>query len=70
MRELQRGPVLKLRAIGGLHVVTLAWDFTEGRSNAKACLALRTAPNSFPGGFSWALEFNSSRNVDRSQHSG
>jgi phosphatidylserine/phosphatidylglycerophosphate/cardiolipin synthase-like enzyme len=30
MRELQKGQVLHLRAIGGLHVVTLAWDFAEG----------------------------------------
>jgi phosphatidylserine/phosphatidylglycerophosphate/cardiolipin synthase-like enzyme len=31
MRQLQPGPVLNVRAIGGLHVVTLAWDFAEGQ---------------------------------------
>lgn len=31
MRELVNGPVMKVRAIGGLHVVTLAWDFVEGQ---------------------------------------
>jgi len=34
MRYLVEGNVLKVRAIGGLHVVTLAWDFVEGQ-NAK-----------------------------------
>jgi hypothetical protein len=31
MRHLQTGPVLDVRAIGGLHVVTLAWDFAAGQ---------------------------------------
>jgi hypothetical protein len=31
MRELKEGPVLAARAIGGLHVVTLAWDFARGQ---------------------------------------
>lgn len=31
MRQLQPGPVLAVRAIGGLHVVTLAWDFVHGQ---------------------------------------
>ena len=31
MRQLQPGGVLNVRAIGGLHVVTLAWDFTAGQ---------------------------------------
>jgi phosphatidylserine/phosphatidylglycerophosphate/cardiolipin synthase-like enzyme len=31
MRQLQPGGVLNVRAIGGLHVVTLAWDFTPGQ---------------------------------------
>ena len=31
MRQLQPGPVLVVRAIGGLHVVTLAWDFVSGQ---------------------------------------
>jgi hypothetical protein len=31
MRELKNGEVLAVRAIGGLHVVTLAWDFTPGQ---------------------------------------
>ena len=31
MRRLQPGAVLTVRAIGGLHVVTLAWDFVEGK---------------------------------------
>lgn len=35
MRNLIKGPVLKVRAIGGLHVVTLAWDFVEGQDAKK-----------------------------------
>jgi phosphatidylserine/phosphatidylglycerophosphate/cardiolipin synthase-like enzyme len=31
MRQLQPGSVLNVRAIGGLHVVTLAWDFAAGQ---------------------------------------
>src|SRR6266550_3460112 len=31
MRNLQQGTVLAVRAIGGLHVVTLAWDFVPGQ---------------------------------------
>jgi len=31
MRQLEKGAVLAVRAIGGLHVVTIAWDFTEGQ---------------------------------------
>ena len=31
MRELLKGDVLAVRAIGGLHVVTLAWDFVAGQ---------------------------------------
>ena len=31
MRELKKGDVLAVRAIGGLHVVTLAWDFVAGQ---------------------------------------
>ena len=31
MRKLQEGQVLNVRAIGGLHVVTLAWDFAAGQ---------------------------------------
>lgn len=31
MRNLVAGPVLAVRAIGGLHVVTLAWDFVPGQ---------------------------------------
>lgn len=31
MRQLQAGSVLTVRAIGGLHVVTVAWDFKEGQ---------------------------------------
>ena len=31
MRHTQPGPVLSVRAIGGLHVVTLAWDFAPGQ---------------------------------------
>jgi len=34
MKQLAEGHVLDVRAIGGLHVVTLAWDFVEGQ-NAK-----------------------------------
>jgi phosphatidylserine/phosphatidylglycerophosphate/cardiolipin synthase-like enzyme len=35
MRNLVEGKVLKVRAIGGLHVVTLAWDFVEGQASKK-----------------------------------
>src|SRR6266478_4237408 len=31
MRQLEKGAVLAVRAIGGLHVVTVAWDFVEGQ---------------------------------------
>jgi hypothetical protein len=31
MRQLVRGDVLAVRAIGGLHVVTVAWDFLQGQ---------------------------------------
>jgi len=31
MRNLVKGDVLAVRAIGGLHVVTIAWDFLEGQ---------------------------------------
>src|SRR6266403_5972529 len=31
MRQLETGKVLAVRAIGGLHVVTLAWDFVDGQ---------------------------------------
>ena len=31
MRQLEKGDVLAVRAIGGLHVVTIAWDFVEGQ---------------------------------------
>jgi len=31
MRKLERGEALAVRAIGGLHVVTLAWDFVAGQ---------------------------------------
>ena len=31
MRRLETGAVLAVRAIGGLHVVTLAWDFVPGQ---------------------------------------
>src|SRR5437016_4423349 len=30
MRKTEKGKVLTVRAIGGLHVVTVAWDFTDG----------------------------------------
>jgi hypothetical protein len=32
MRKLTKGDVLHVRAIGGLYVVTLAWDFAEGQN--------------------------------------
>jgi phosphatidylserine/phosphatidylglycerophosphate/cardiolipin synthase-like enzyme len=35
MREIKKGTVLAVRAIGGLHVVTLAWDFLEGKGDKK-----------------------------------
>lgn len=38
MRQLQPGPVFKVRAIAGLHVVVLAWDFSEPLSVASGPL--------------------------------
>ena len=35
MRQLEEGAVLAARAIGGLHVVTLAWDFVEGQEGKR-----------------------------------
>ena len=35
MRKLQAGPVLAVRAIAGLHVVTVAWDFVPGQENKR-----------------------------------
>ena len=35
MRNIKRGTVLAVRAIGGLHVVTLAWDFVEGNESKR-----------------------------------
>src|SRR3984893_18239316 len=35
MRQLQLGQVLNVRAIGGLHVVTLAWDFAAGQESKR-----------------------------------
>lgn len=35
MRNFSEGTVLHLRAIGGLHVVTLAWDFAPGQDGKK-----------------------------------
>ena len=38
MRQLKTGTTLAVRAIGGLHVVTLAWDFAKGQSARKTGL--------------------------------
>src|SRR5262245_61187475 len=35
MRKLVQGPVLAVRAIAGLHVVTIAWDFVDGQEAKK-----------------------------------
>jgi hypothetical protein len=35
MRKLEKGKVLAVRAIGGLYVVTLAWDFVEGQEDKR-----------------------------------
>jgi phosphatidylserine/phosphatidylglycerophosphate/cardiolipin synthase-like enzyme len=35
MRELKEGTALAVRAIGGLHVVTIAWDFVEGQESKR-----------------------------------
>jgi hypothetical protein len=35
MREIKSGEVLAVRAIGGLHVVTLAWDFVPGQESKR-----------------------------------
>ena len=41
MRYFKKGPVLKLRAIAGLHVVMLAWDFSRKLSVAGVSLPTR-----------------------------
>ena len=47
MRKLVTGKVLAVRAIGGLHVVTLAWDFVKARTrNASGCSASRSSGRS------------------------
>lgn len=38
MRKLEEGPVLRVRAVAGLHVVTLAWDFVAGHEDKKVGL--------------------------------
>src|SRR5882762_3540240 len=38
MRQLQKGQVLNVRAIGGSYVVTLAWDFAEGQDHKRTGL--------------------------------
>ncbi|MCP3389845.1 hypothetical protein NLM27_13785 [Bradyrhizobium sp. CCGB12] len=38
MREFEEGAVLYVRAIAGLHVVTLAWDFAPGQEAKKTGL--------------------------------
>jgi hypothetical protein len=35
MRRLEKGHILSVRAIGGLHVVTLAWDFAAGQDEKR-----------------------------------
>jgi phosphatidylserine/phosphatidylglycerophosphate/cardiolipin synthase-like enzyme len=35
VRKLENGRVLNVRAIGGLHVVTLAWDFAAGQEGKR-----------------------------------
>ena len=38
MRSIQTGTTLVVRAIGGLHVVTLAWDFAPGQEGKRTGL--------------------------------
>src|SRR5712671_6825455 len=38
MRNINLGAVLAVRAIGGLHVVTLAWDFVAGQEAKRTGL--------------------------------
>ncbi|NTU94379.1 MAG: hypothetical protein HGA56_10235 [Chlorobiaceae bacterium] len=38
MRQLQKGELLAVRAISGLHVVTLAWDFLEPQEGKQKTL--------------------------------
>ncbi len=38
MRSPVTGTILKVRAIGGLHVVTLAWDFAHGQEDKRSGL--------------------------------
>ena len=35
MRKIKTGHVLDVRAIAGLHVVTIAWDFADGAPDEK-----------------------------------
>lgn len=50
MRELKRGKVLAVRAIGGLHVVTVAWDFVEGQeAKRKGLLGFAIERSEFKG---------------------
>src|ERR1051325_7825952 len=50
MRELKRGKVLAVRAIGGLHVVTVAWDFVEGQeAKRKGLLCFAIERSEFKG---------------------
>jgi len=38
MREIKKGTVLAVRAIGGLHVVTVAWDFMPAQESKRVDL--------------------------------
>jgi phosphatidylserine/phosphatidylglycerophosphate/cardiolipin synthase-like enzyme len=51
MRALKKGKVLAVRAIGGLHVVTVAWDFVEGQeAKRKGLLGFALERSEFKGG--------------------
>lgn len=50
MRALKQGKVLAVRAIGGLHVVTVAWDFVEGQeAKRKGLLGFAIERSEFKG---------------------
>ena len=50
MRALKKGKVLAVRAIGGLHVVTVAWDFVAGQeAKRKGLLGFAIERSEFKG---------------------
>ena len=51
MRALKKGKVLDVRAIGGLHVTTVAWDFAAGQqAKRKGLLGFAIERSELKGG--------------------